>query len=102
MKIRRIILGALLALATVGLLATFAFAAPGGMRADPDVSFATMHNSTAMEQMRARMPAELQAWCNAQHAQMGQNMNGMMGDMGRSGGMMGGMGRSGGMSWGGS
>lgn len=38
------------------------------------------------DQMRARMPAEQQAQCDAHHGQMGHAQGGMMG--GGSGGMM--------------
>jgi hypothetical protein len=66
-----------------------ALAAPSGSGwVSPD----QMHGSEQMRAMHAQMPAELQAECDAGHAQMGATMGQMHGQ--------GGMGRMHGQGWG--
>ncbi len=61
--------------------------APSGAQGGMSSACAAMHESAAMEQMHAQMPAEVRAQCDSMHAQMA----GMMGGSGMMGsGMMGG------------
>lgn len=92
MKARQIILVALIALAAMVALTTFAFAAPSDTPVGGNAAHQAMHSASGMQQMHARMPAALQAQCNAMHAQMGQmhkGMSGMMGGGSVGGSMMG-------------
>jgi hypothetical protein len=92
------------AVALVVLTAGIAFAAGRGTQPNPTQQESgqacdAMHDSPAMRQMHERMPAALQAQCDAMHEQVDQMMgasggSGMMGGSGDSG-MMGGSGMMG-------
>lgn len=107
MKMRWTVLGVAIGFG-LALMLGFAFVSDGsGAALDPTDRWAdmeAMHDSSAMQELHAQMPEELQAQCEAMHEQMGQMVGGMMGgDMAAhhsqmtGGGMIGPGSRGGGM-----
>jgi len=92
MKKRLVALGlagsAVLALSGASVFALAANSGPGVMSGSNGyASMQAMHNSVAMQQAMGQFSPQLQAQCNAAHAQMGNSMNSTTGATGF--GMMG-------------
>jgi hypothetical protein len=81
-----------LAVAIVAVLTLGVGAAVAMPRAGSDWGPDQMHGSQQMRAMHAQMPADLQAQCDAMHAQMSSQMGSMhgQGGMGQMHGRMGG------------